>query len=77
MRDLENKLNKNEIILYSMEISQTDIGRVYSNHFQNKFIPATYLVNNKLDLIDKKNLTPDKWFEMDRNKNLIQLLLEN
>ncbi len=60
-----------------MEISQTDIGRVYSNHFQNKFIPATYLVNNKLDLIDKKNLTPDKWFEMDRNKNLIQLLLEN
>ena len=46
-------------------------------HFQNKIIPTTYLVNNKLDLIDKKNLTPDKWFEMDRNKNLIQLLLEN
>ena len=60
-----------------MEISQTDIGRVYSKHFQNKIIPTTYLVNNKLDLIDKKNLTPDKWFEMDRNKNLIQLLLEN
>ena len=77
VRDLENKLNKNEIILYSMEISQTDIGRIYSNHFQNKIIPTTYLVNNKLDLIDKKNLTPDIWFEMDRNKNLIQLLLEN
>ena len=60
-----------------MEITQTDIDRVYSNHFQNKIIPTTYLVNNKLDLIDKKNLTPDKWFEMDRNKNLIQLLLEN
>ena len=60
-----------------MEISLTDIGRVYSNHFQNKIIPATYLVNNKLELVDKKNLTPDKWFEMDGNKNLIQLLLEN
>ena len=77
MRDLENKLNKNEILLYSMEISQTNIGRLYSNHFQNKIIPTTYLVNNKLEVIDKESLTPDKWFEMDKNKNLVRLLLGN
>ena len=60
-----------------MEISQTNIGRVYANYFRNKIVPTTYLVNDKLELIDKKNITPDKWFDMEGNKEMVQLLLEN
>ena len=77
VRDLENKLNKNATILYSMEISQTNIGKVYANYFRNKIIPTTYLVNDKLELIDKKNITPDKWFDMEGNKEMVKLLLGN
>jgi len=42
---------------------------------KNTNVPTTYLINNKLEIIDQKTVTPDIWFNLESNKNNIKLLM--
>ena len=50
MRDLENIINKDVPILYSMQISKTDLGMAFAKYFNNTTVPSTYLVNDNLEI---------------------------
>ena len=75
VKELEDKLNNNDIVLYSIQVSKTNVGKLFANYFENTNVPATYLINNKLEIIDQKFVTPDIWFNLDSNKSNIKLLM--
>ena len=75
VKELEDKLNTNEIILYSIQVSKTRVGELFASYMKNTNVPTTYLINNKLEIIDQKTVTPDIWFNFESNKNNIKLLM--
>ena len=75
MKVLEDKLNTNEIILYSIQVSKTRVGELFASYMKNTNVPTTYLINNKLEIIDQKTVRPDIWLNLESNKNNIKLLM--
>ena len=59
MRKLEFNLNEEKILIYSLS-TETKIGRDFSIFFRNTSIPATYLINNDGEIMNKWKISPNQ-----------------
>lgn len=59
MRKLESDLNKEQVLIYSLS-TETKIGRDFSVFFRNTTIPSTYLINDKGEIKNKWNTSPNQ-----------------
>ena len=59
MRKLESYLNQEKILIYSLS-TETKIGRDFSILFRNTTIPSTYLINDKGEIKNKWNTSPNQ-----------------
>ena len=59
MRKLESYLNQEKVLLYSLS-TETKIGRDFSILFRNTTIPSTYLINDKGEIKNKWNTSPNQ-----------------
>ena len=68
MRKLESYLNQEKVLIYSLS-TETKIGRDFSILFRNTTIPSTYLINDKGEIKNKWNTSP--------NQEHIKILMES
>lgn len=68
MRKLESYLNQEKVLIYSLS-TETKIGRDFSILFRNTTIPSTYLINDKGEIKNKWNTSP--------NQEHINILMES
>ncbi len=59
MRKLESYLNQEKVLIYSLS-TETKIGRDFSILFRNTTIPSTYLINDKGEIKNKWNTSPNQ-----------------
>ena len=59
MRKLESYLNQEKVLIYSLS-TETRIGRDFSILFRNTTIPSTYLINDKGEIKNKWNTSPNQ-----------------
>ena len=59
MRKLESYLNQEKVLIYSLS-TDTKIGRDFSILFRNTTIPSTYLINDKGEIKNKWNTSPNQ-----------------
>ena len=59
VRKLESDLNEEKILIYSLS-TETKIGRDFSIFFRNTSIPATYLINNDGEIMNKWKTSPNQ-----------------
>jgi peroxiredoxin len=68
VRKLESYLNQEKVLIYSLS-TETKIGRDFSILFRNTTIPSTYLINDKGEIKNKWNTSP--------NQEHINILMES
>lgn len=59
MRKLESYLNQEKVLIYALS-TETKIGRDFSILFRNTTIPSTYLINDKGEIKNKWNTSPNQ-----------------
>tara|TARA_B100001123_G_scaffold173639_1_gene199506 strand:+ start:425 stop:640 length:216 start_codon:yes stop_codon:yes gene_type:complete len=59
VRKLESYLNQEKVLIYSLS-TETKIGRDFSILFRNTTIPSTYLINDKGEIKNKWNTSPNQ-----------------
>ena len=59
MRKLESYLNQEKVLIYSLS-TETKIGRDLSILIRNTTIPSTYLINDKGEIKNKWNTSPNQ-----------------
>ena len=59
MRKLESYLNQEKVLIDSLS-TETKIGRDFSILFRNTTIPSTYLINDKGEIKNKWNTSPNQ-----------------
>jgi len=59
VRKLESYLNQEKVLIYALS-TETKIGRDFSILFRNTTIPSTYLINDKGEIKNKWNTSPNQ-----------------